>query len=81
MVARIRPSRYRSQALLADAHEPDQRGYCRVHRANGMVEELRSKAAIDLAKGDIVKMFVGGGGVAEAKGRNLRVVVGTIFSL
>jgi N-methylhydantoinase B len=30
-------------------------------RANGTVEELRSKAAVDLAKGDIVEMFVGGG--------------------
>ncbi len=42
--------------------EPGQRGYCRVHRANGTVDDLRSKAAVDLAKGDIVEMFVGGGG-------------------
>jgi N-methylhydantoinase B len=41
--------------------EPGQRGYCRVLRANGTVEELRSKAAVDLAKGDMVEMFVGGG--------------------
>ena len=41
--------------------EPGQRGYCRIFRANGTVEELRSKAAVDLAKGDIVEMFVGGG--------------------
>jgi N-methylhydantoinase B len=34
--------------------EPGQRGYCRVHRANGTVDDLRSKAAVDLAKGDIV---------------------------
>ena len=32
-----------------------------IYRANGTVEELRSKAAVDLAKGDIVEMFVGGG--------------------
>ena len=42
--------------------EPGQRGYCRIHRADGTVEELKSKAAVDLAKGDIVEMFVGGGG-------------------
>jgi N-methylhydantoinase B len=42
--------------------EPGQRGYCRVHRANGTVDDLRSKAAVDLGKGDIVEMFVGGGG-------------------
>ena len=41
--------------------EPGQRGSCRVFRADGRVEELKSKAAIDLAKGDIVEMFVGGG--------------------
>ncbi|HYC66092.1 MAG TPA: hydantoinase B/oxoprolinase family protein, partial [Reyranellaceae bacterium] len=41
--------------------EPGQRGYCRVYRANGTTEELRSKAAVDLAKGDVVEMFVGGG--------------------
>ena len=41
--------------------EPGQRGYCRVHRADGTVEDLRSKAALDLNKGDIVEMFVGGG--------------------
>ena len=41
--------------------EPGQRGYCRIYRANGTVEELKSKAAVDLAKGDIVEMFVGGG--------------------
>ena len=41
--------------------EPGQRGYCRIFRANGTVEDLRSKAAVDLAKGDIVEMFVGGG--------------------
>ena len=41
--------------------EPGQRGYCRVFRANGTVEELKSKAALDLGKGDIVEMFVGGG--------------------
>ena len=41
--------------------EPGQRGYCRVFRANGTVEDLRSKAALDLDKGDIVEMFVGGG--------------------
>ena len=29
--------------------------------ANGTIEELRSKAAVDLAKGDMVEMFVGGG--------------------
>lgn len=33
-----------------------------MRRANGTVEELRSKAAVDLAKGDQVEMFVGGGG-------------------
>ena len=42
--------------------EPGQRGYCRIHRADGTVEELKSKAAVDLAKGDVVEMFVGGGG-------------------
>ena len=41
--------------------EPGQRGYCRIFRANGTIEDLRSKAAVDLAKGDIVEMFVGGG--------------------
>jgi N-methylhydantoinase B len=41
--------------------EPGQRGSCRVFRANGTVEELKSKAALDLGKGDIVEMFVGGG--------------------
>src|SRR5476651_343655 len=41
--------------------EPGQRGYCRIFRANGTVEELRSKAALVLGKGDIVEMFVGGG--------------------
>ena len=34
--------------------EPGQRGYCRIHRANGTVEELKSKAAVDLGKGDVV---------------------------
>ena len=42
--------------------EPGRCGYCRVLRADGTVEELRSKAAVDLAKGDRVEMFVGGGG-------------------
>jgi N-methylhydantoinase B len=42
--------------------EPGLRGYCRVLRANGTIEDLRSKAAVDLAKGDKVEMFVGGGG-------------------
>jgi len=41
--------------------EPGQRGYCRIFRADGTTEELRSKAAVDLAKGDVVEMFVGGG--------------------
>ncbi len=41
--------------------EPGQRGSCRIFRANGTVEELKSKAALDLGKGDIVEMFVGGG--------------------
>ncbi len=41
--------------------EPGQRGYCRIFRANGTTEDLKSKAAVDLAKGDIVEMFVGGG--------------------
>lgn len=42
--------------------EPGKMGYCRVHRVDGMVEELRSKAAVDLKKGDVVDIFVGGGG-------------------
>ncbi len=42
--------------------EPAMNGHCRVFRANGTVENLRSKAAVDLGKGDIVEMFVGGGG-------------------
>ena len=41
--------------------EPGQRGHCRVYRKNGTVEELRSKAAVDLGRGDVVEMFVGGG--------------------
>ena len=42
--------------------EPGQRGYCRIFRADGTVEELKSKAAVDLARGDVVEIFVGGGG-------------------
>jgi len=47
------------QGLLGG--EPGTRGYCRVHRRNGTVEELKSKDAVDLARGDIVEMLVGGG--------------------
>jgi N-methylhydantoinase B len=42
--------------------EPGKMGYCRVHRADGTTQELRSKAAVDLKKGDVVEIFVGGGG-------------------
>jgi len=55
----LRPLQACAQGLLGG--EPGQRGYCRIYRANGTVEELRSKAAVDLAKGDVVEMFVGGG--------------------
>src|SRR5262249_36044513 len=41
--------------------EPGTRGYCRVLRANGTTEDLASKAAIEVGKGDIVEMFLGGG--------------------
>ena len=42
--------------------EPGKMGYCRIHHADGTTEELRSKAAVDLKKGDVVEIFVGGGG-------------------
>ncbi|MBL8675336.1 MAG: hydantoinase B/oxoprolinase family protein, partial [Rhodospirillales bacterium] len=41
--------------------EPAERGWCRVIRADGTVQELRSKAAVDLRQGDAVEVFVGGG--------------------
>ena len=42
--------------------EPGKMGYCRIHHVDGKVEDLRSKAAVDLKKGDVVEIFVGGGG-------------------
>jgi len=42
--------------------EPGKMGYCRIHHVDGTTEELRSKAAVDLKKGDVVEIFVGGGG-------------------
>lgn len=42
--------------------EPGKMGYCRIHHADGTTQELRSKAAVDLKKGDVVEIFVGGGG-------------------
>ncbi len=42
--------------------EPAKTGACTVVRTDGSRESLRSKAAIDLHRGDIVEMCVGGGG-------------------
>jgi N-methylhydantoinase B len=42
--------------------EPGERGHLRVLRASGKIEELPSKAQVDLGKGDVVEMVVGGGG-------------------
>jgi len=42
--------------------EPGERGHLRVMRADGRIEDLPSKAAVDLGRGDVVEMFVGGGG-------------------
>ena len=41
---------------------PGARGHLRVFRVDGRVEDLHSKAAVDLNKGDVVEMVVGGGG-------------------
>ena len=42
--------------------EPARTGGCTVVRTDGSAESLRSKAAMDLHKGDHVEMTVGGGG-------------------
>ncbi len=39
--------------------EPGQRGSCRVFRANGTVEELKSKAALDIDKGHGLALILG----------------------
>ena len=41
--------------------EPGTRGYCRVLRVDGTTQELSSKAAVEVGKGDMVEMFLGGG--------------------
>ncbi|HKU97490.1 MAG TPA: hydantoinase B/oxoprolinase family protein [Vineibacter sp.] len=42
--------------------EPAKTGGCVVLRTDGSTQSLRSKAAVDLHKGDVVEMSVGGGG-------------------